>query len=569
MNILELEQGSDQWHEERLKHCTASEAPVMMGDSSKGKRNELLALKKTGVAKEVSRYVQEKVFDPGHAMEAAARTILEDELGEDLYPVVASLVVDGIPLLASVDGQTLDGKTLFEHKGWNDELAAMVRSGELSAEYYWQLEQQLKIFGADKVLFVVSDGTKEKREILEYTPVPGRFAQLLGGWAQFLDDLQEHEVAAPAVKLVANNIANLPDLTIKLSGGVAASNLNEYKAGALAFIENINTDLQTDQHFVDARATVKFCKESEDRIKVIKTKALEDTASIKEAFDVLDELAAAMRTKRLALEKLVASREAQIKDDIRQSAESNWQAHLATINAEIGPRVRLPHVPCDIAGAMSGKRNLDSIRDAADTAVSKAKLIANDLAAKIRINLAVLRELDAKYRHLFNDVTDIILKDADDFTNLVALRVKEADDAAAEAERQRLAEEDRIREEARLQLLADQQAEVDRLAAAAAPAEEPAAPVAEAQAETVNVQAVTEKQADPAPVSRPATRTVRTETPAGRPLVAELVSLESLLLAIIDGVVPDDLVQVNQEAVTRYLEKTKVAPPGFRLASVK
>lgn len=600
--ILDLVQGSDEWHQVRLEHCTASEAPIMMGDSDHGKRNELLALKKTGIAKEVSRFVQERVFDPGHATEAAQRAVLEQELGEDLFPTTARIITDGIPLLASTDGQTMDGSILFEHKGWNEELAAMVRAKELPAKYYWQLEQQLHVFGAEKVIFVTSDGTAEKREMMDYYPVPGRFAQLLGGWAQFLDDLQTFEVAEPVEKVTARSIENLPQLVIRLSGGVAQSNLAEYRAGALAFIENINTDLKTDQDFADAEATVKFCDAAEKRIKEIKDAALSETASIKEVFDTLDELGAAMRDKRLALNKLVTSQKKAVKDNIQLLAEKAWHAHVEAINKEIGPRVRLPEIACDVAAAMANKRNIASLQDAADTCVAKAKLAANEIATTIRANLMVLRELDPKYRPLFQDAQTITQKDPEDFQNLVNLRVKEADDAEAEAERVRIENENRIREEAaekERQRIADEtkQKELDEQkrrddeAEAQRQADEQAAraaePVADTAASGADYAAARdgEPAGDPAkeaeaPVERPApgglgqgvTRTTRmVSRPAGQPVYEQtkklmqgrLVSLENLLLAIIDGVVSQDLVQVNQEALDAYIAANGCVPPGF------
>lgn len=589
MKILDLVQGSDEWHQVRLEHCTASEAPLAMGDTDQGKRTELLDLKKTGEAKAVSGFVQKFVFDPGHAMEASAREHLEVEMGEDLYPVVASVITDGIPLLASVDGQTMDGSILFEHKGWNEELAAMVRSGELPPKYYWQLEQQLHIFGAEKVLFVVSDGTLEKREILEYTPVPGRFNKLLAGWAQFLDDLDSHVVAAPDVKLVARNIANLPDLVIKLSGAVTASNLDQYKAQALEFIGSIKTDLQEDQDFVDAEATVKFCDAAEKRIAEIKKKALDDTASIKEAFEALDQMAAAMREKRLALNKLVTSRKAEIKDEIRTAAENDWLTHLAALDKEVGPRVRLPAIKCDIAGAMLNKRNLSSLRDAAQTAVAKAKIEANEIAAVMRTNLAVLRELPKNRHALFTDAQDIILKAADDFANLVALRVKAAEDQEAEDLRLQKIRDEEIAEQAReqeRQRRADEEAARQQEEAQTRQQQEYDASL---KANSQRVNDLTASQAaapagNTAPVETPATRgpgdvgtrtvtsqTNDVKTTAGaseRAAVAELVSLEALLVAILDGRVSEDLVQVNQQAVTDYMAAMNgVVPPGFRLVS--
>lgn len=85
---------------------------------------------KTGMSKEVSFFTQ-RIFDKGHAVEDLARVIVEGMLGEDLFPIVGSLG----KYLASMDGANLMGDTLFEHKQWNEELAAAVRAKELDAQY--------------------------------------------------------------------------------------------------------------------------------------------------------------------------------------------------------------------------------------------------------------------------------------------------------------------------------------------------------------------------------------------------------------------------------------------------
>lgn len=66
--------------------------------------------------------------------EANGRPIVEASIGEDLFPVVGT---EG-DLLASMDGMTLLGETLFEHKMWNEQLAADVRAGTLDPHYYWK-----------------------------------------------------------------------------------------------------------------------------------------------------------------------------------------------------------------------------------------------------------------------------------------------------------------------------------------------------------------------------------------------------------------------------------------------
>lgn len=587
MKQLQLEQGSQAWHDARLVHRTASEAPLMMGDSTKGLRNELLRLKKTGESKEVSAWVQRNLYDKGHRLEAQARELLEQDIDEDLFPIVAT--DDEGWLLASVDGMTMCGSTLFEHKAWNEELAEMVRSGNLEPEYYWQLEQQLHVTEAEKVIFVVSDGTRNNRVMLDYYPVPGRIEQLLAGWRQFDADLLVYEPAAPVEVVKARSIENLPALVVKLSGGVSASNLEEYKAGALAFINSISTELTTDQDFADAEATVKFCEKAEKELASIKDRALEDTRSIKELFDALDEMGAAMREKRLVLNKLVTSKKDEIKASIRTTAEQAFANHVATINAEIGPRVALPAIECDIAGAMKGKRSITSLQDAADTTLSKAKIEANALADKIRANLKVLRELDAKYRALFADAQTIILKDAEDFANLVQLRVNEFDaeeKRKAEAEEQRLEQErERIRQEEQQRLQREQQEreEEERRQAAAAeaatqaaaePAPEPTpdpVPAAE-HAPTAEPDKPVVTGFDPA--SGHDETVYHTQAPANlgtskRKSVATLVNMDALLGDIVDGVMPMDLVQIHPEAVQAFVDHHGFAPTGFTLSSAE
>lgn len=101
-----VKQGSDAWHAMRAQHFTASEAPAMMGGSRWQSRSELLRQKATGSAPDVDADTQRR-FDAGHAAEAAARPLAEAIIGDDLYPVTCTDDVDGLALLASLDGMTM------------------------------------------------------------------------------------------------------------------------------------------------------------------------------------------------------------------------------------------------------------------------------------------------------------------------------------------------------------------------------------------------------------------------------------------------------------------------------
>ena len=419
MKILNLTQGSPEWHAARAQHFTASEAPVMMGASKYLTRSELLKQKATGLVPEVSER-QQRLFDKGHATEALARPLVEAMIGDELFPATG---VDG-ELLASFDGMTMLEDTLYEHKLWNEDLANQVRASELDPHYYWQLEQQLLVSGAERTIFVVSDGTRDHFEHLEYRPVPGRAEQLQAGWAQFKADLAAYAPAEAAPVVEGREVMALPALSVQLVGEVKSSNLALYQNTALAFIRAINTDLQTDQDFADAEKIVKFCDKAEKELDLTKQQALAQTASVDELFRTIDVLKAEMRSKRLELEKLVKSRKEAIRLEIQRTAEWSFLSHVDSLNARLG-RVKLPTLRPDIAGAMKGKKTLATLRDAADTAVAKAKIEASTLAEQYERNLATLNELAGAHAFLFADVQQLVLKANDDLVALIKVRVGE------------------------------------------------------------------------------------------------------------------------------------------------
>ena len=137
-------QGSEAWHTLRAKHYTASEASAMLGVSKYQTRADLLKRKATGLAEEVDAGTQRR-FDAGHEAEAAARPIVESHLGDDLYPITMTADVNGLPLLASMDGLTMMGDVGWETKLLNQDLRAAVEAGTLDEHYTVQMEQQLKI----------------------------------------------------------------------------------------------------------------------------------------------------------------------------------------------------------------------------------------------------------------------------------------------------------------------------------------------------------------------------------------------------------------------------------------
>lgn len=447
MKVHNVQQGTPEWLALRASHFTASEAPAMMGASKFQTRNDLLAMKKTGIVPDVTPQ-QQAAFDRGHATEEMARPLAEEDIGEELYPIVGT----SGNLLASMDGATMLGDVLFEHKLWNEKVVTQIRAGELDPHYYWQLEQQLLVSGAERVLFVCSDGTRDKYVSMEYSPVPGRREALIAGWAQFEQDLGEFVPQETKVEAIGAAPDQLPALRIDVTGMVTASNLDAFKSHALTVISNISTELKTDQDFADADETVKWCSDVENKLKAAKEHALSQTESIDVLFKAIDDIAAETRRKRLELEKLVKARKDMIRSDIVMDAAKALQDHIDQINSTLGGRIRMPRVASDFAGAIKGKKSISSLREAADAELARAKIEASRIADGIRVNQASLNELAAEHKFLFHDFQELALKANDDLVALIKVRITEHNQLQEELKRQE--------EEKAQQLAAQQQQQV-------------------------------------------------------------------------------------------------------------
>lgn len=442
MKVLNLQQGSPEWLAARAKHFTASEAPAMMGASKYQRRTELLRQKKTGYTFDVDA-AKQRLFDAGHAAEESARPFAEDVLAQELFPVTCSAEIDGLPLLASLDGITMDEDTVWEHKLWNESLVDQILSKNLEQHYYWQLEHQLLVTGAKRVLFMATSENKEAAEYFFYKSVPERRAQLIAGWKQFAADLAEYVPQEADPEVIAAPVAGFGALVMQVEGRVVACNLDAFQAGAQAFLDRLPKadELQSDQDFANAESAVKACAEAEDRIKSALDAAMAQAASIDEVFRAARHISELIRSARLSLDKSVKSRKESIRMEIMQDAQARLAEHVKALNERIGWYNGSPIISpaaADFAAAIKGKKTVASLRDACDTELARAKIATSEIADRIDANKKAIGDHAA----LFPDFPHVCTKTPEDFANLVAVRVQQH----REAEDRRLQE--RAREEA-------------------------------------------------------------------------------------------------------------------------
>lgn len=488
MQIVNLIQGSPQWHAHRAQHFNASDAPAMMGCSSYKTRSELIKELATGLTGEVDASTQRR-FDDGHRFEALARPLAEEVIGEDLSPCVGT----SGKYSASFDGITFMHDVAFEHKTLNDTLREAMFEGccgdALPLQYQVQMEHQAMVADSiEKVLFMASkwDGDQllETRHCWYYPNLELR-AKIIAGWEQLEKDVAAYDPAAerPA-PAVAEPMESLPAVVVQVSGALAVGgNLDAFGAALRAFIERIPAKPSTDQEFVNAEAAAKALKKAEEALAQAEDGALAQISDVEVMRRTVADLKNLARTTRLATEKLVAAEKDARRMAIVTGAQAQLDQHIDALNQRLGANW-LPHLAGGFGEAIKGKKSLANMEDAVAVALTSAKAEMSALAERLEANRKHLVQADGDWIALFADFATVGAKAPEDFEAVAMLRIgqhKQAEAARLEAERERI----RAEEAAKLQA----KAAIEAAAKTEAPSASPE-PVAESKApETVIQQA--------------------------------------------------------------------------------
>ncbi len=453
MQIHNVVQGTPAWDALREKSWSASVAPAMRGESPYVRRDEAIAMAATGSQREFSDWVQKNILEKGHEVEAIGRRIAEAMLDEDLYPATATEDIQGLsrPLLVSLDGMTMDGVTTFECKQYNAELFGAVKNACDCLSYRFQVVQGLVITGAARCLFMCTDGTKERTATCWIHLREGDAAALVAGWKQFERDVKNYAPPPPTVEVVGATIRELPALMIRVEGRVVDSNLGVFRQAAHDLIGAINMDLQTDQDFADAEKAIKWLKDGEDRLELVKKQALSQTATIDDLFRTIDEIRADQRDKRLVLEKTVKTRKEGIRAEIVTKARGALAVHVKALNDRLNAAARgwwpkgiaFPTVVFsdeNFAGAIKGLKSIDSLRNKVNTELARCSIETSKIADLMQLNLNAFVGFAPDHAHLFTDAAALLTKSPMDLVLVIEARLRdeqariEAEDARRKAE---------------------------------------------------------------------------------------------------------------------------------------
>lgn len=463
MKTLKIVQGSPEWAEIRSKYRPASEAPAMMGFSPHTSRSDLIKFRATGIKKEVSRYTEEVVFARGHAVEPAARAIAEELIGEELFPAVA--IDDDGYLLASFDGVTMLEDEGAEIKQWNEDKARHINQTQtVPPADYWQVVHQLAVNAeAKRWLYLVTDGA-ERKAYCWVERNEESIAKLRAGWRQLDADVAAYVLEPAPVAVVATPVTALPAVLVQVDGQLTVrDNFDVFRAAIEDFLEHrLIREPKTDQDFADLDLQIKAMKNAEETLDAAEAQMLAQVSAIDTATKTKAMLSKLVRDNRLTAEKLLASEKDRRRAEILMAAKEALAAHIANIDKTLGGKIRMPVIAADFAGVMKGKRTITTLEEAANTELARAKIEANQVADRIRLNLDVLRTEAIGYETLFMDAQALVTsKSEEDLRNLVKTRIGEhqaKEQAKLEAERERIRRE----EEQRAQLQKEQELEAER-----------------------------------------------------------------------------------------------------------
>jgi len=152
------------------------------------------------------------------------------------------------------------------------------------------------------------------------------------------------------------NAFSIIPLTVEARGEIITNNLPEFRELVREALSNINRDLQTDEQFGQAEIDCKALKAAEETVRAAALQAFDD--KLKELVDGLNDTAEEIRAPRLELEKLIAKRKDEVKDELIQEAAETFHA------MGIDPGLVRKHYLPGLQTQIKGKRTLDSMRTA-------------------------------------------------------------------------------------------------------------------------------------------------------------------------------------------------------------
>lgn len=221
------------------------------------------------------------------------------------------------------------------------------------------------------------------------------------------------------------------ELILSTESRVLSTNIKDFEQRAEQFLSGLTQKFETDDDFVAAKEEVKTLKEAEEKIRAaIKTATSGEVASLIETAEAIAER---FRTERLNREKLVKTKEAEIKANVVNAAfeaiskvRYSYVSDISLAIEKTYPKTKLQDRLNEAAKRRSALATLTKAVNAEATA------IIAELGQESARLIARKKLLPAEYEHLFKDWLELIAGNAD-LEPIVAERVQAEKQRQAQA----------------------------------------------------------------------------------------------------------------------------------------
>ncbi|HHW7546656.1 TPA: hypothetical protein ACU203_002376 [Mannheimia haemolytica] len=230
------------------------------------------------------------------------------------------------------------------------------------------------------------------------------------------------------------------ELILKTESKVLSTNLKTFEEQANQYLATLTTTFETDDDFAKAKEEVKELESIEKKIREAIKQT--QTGEIAELVSTAEQIAERFRQERLTRDKLVKSKEAEIKKQIADKAieeiadTRNKLVKLSDISLALEITMPKHGIANRIAEAQKNKRTIDGLTKAVN---GEKNLIIKEMSVEIGRLSERLEQLNAKSAYLFPDAVKLIATQ-DDLTPIIQQRI--ADEEKREAEIKTKAEQE-------------------------------------------------------------------------------------------------------------------------------
>lgn len=193
-------------------------------------------------------------------------------------------------------------------------------------------------------------------------------------------------------------------LVIRMKGEIESSNFEEWKSDFISQIQSINTELATDDDFVEAADVVKRLKSGEKALKEAKQAAINQSLGIHQLFAAIDAVASEARQTRLALEQQIRTRKQEIKQAHIEAGIERVRQLIAAQNEDFRSIDPKPFLDAThFQAAIKGKAGTKGVTRAIDELIERIGHEISKKAAQVDRNATVLATLSTEHQLLFQD----------------------------------------------------------------------------------------------------------------------------------------------------------------------